>query len=90
MPLRLGQCWLGAPWEWSMSAFSCAILAMNSSSGGIICRPAYSGFQRLNVAFSRGRYALYVLYNRNLMHDDLFVRSPFVLAAFEAGGSLLA
>lgn len=37
-------------------------------------------FQRLNVALSRGRYALYVIYNRQVMHEDPFAKSPFLEA----------
>lgn len=40
-------------------------------------------FQRLNVALSRGRYALYVLYNRKIMHEDPFAKSPFLRALMD-------
>lgn len=44
-------------------------------------------FQRLNVAFSRGRgrdrYAPYVLYSRNLIHGNPFVRPPLLVALMD-------
>ena len=40
-------------------------------------------FRKLNVKFSRGRYALYFIYNRKLMHEDPFAKSPFLGALMD-------
>lgn len=40
-------------------------------------------FQRLNVAFSRGRYALYFPYNRILIDYNIFVGPPLLIALME-------
>ncbi|CRL19120.1 unnamed protein product [Penicillium camemberti] len=40
-------------------------------------------FQRLNVAFSRGQYALYFLYNRILIDYNIFVGPPLLIALME-------
>lgn len=40
-------------------------------------------FQRLNVAFSRGRYALYVIYNRKPIHDNSFAGPPLLVGLLD-------
>lgn len=40
-------------------------------------------FGKLNVTFSRGRYALYFIYNRKPMHEDPFAKSPFLGALMD-------
>ncbi|KAJ5968295.1 hypothetical protein N7501_004543 [Penicillium viridicatum] len=43
----------------------------------------WAPFQRLNVAFNRGRYALYVIYNRKLIHDNSFARPQLLVGLLD-------